>query len=246
MSEAAPAGPSTDGDDGASIAPVPSTAAPSPPATPSELFVEGDGPLGQPGPSPSITPLPRIPSPHAPSPHAPSLRVHSPRTPSSQVPPNTPSPYAPSPKAALTAERGEPSSSPHHGSAPSEQHGAGEDEDEEGDVTEAQRVLDDIRVEYHPLSGRGAKIYRFSHFKREQPLRVPLPENFEESHAPFESLDDFKFAEVALHAGLKEEQVNTLLSIIAKVRAGESTFSLRDYNHMNSNWERAAVFHPPV
>ncbi|GJF00191.1 hypothetical protein PsYK624_164700 [Phanerochaete sordida] len=119
-----------------------------------------------------------------------------------------------------------------------------EEDDEPGDVTQRPRKVDDIKIEYHPLSGRGSQIYRFVHFKREQPLRVDIPDDFDECFSPFNSLDDYRFAEVALDAGLKEEQVNVLLDIIAKIRNGESKFSLTSCAEMNAAWAKAAVYHP--
>ena len=110
----------------------------------------------------------------------------------------------------------------------------------------AQPRIDGIWVEYHPKSGRSTKIYHFEDFERECPKWAAFRKDFHKLYALFNSLEDFKFAEVALQGGLSREQVEVMLSIIEGAHGGESTFMLRSWNDLQLTWEKALVHHPPV
>ena len=109
-----------------------------------------------------------------------------------------------------------------------------------------QPRIDDIRVEYHPKSGRGTKIYHFEDFERERPKWAAFGKDSHKPYAPFNSLEDFKFAEVALQGGLSREQVEVLLGIIEGARGSESAFTLRSWDDLQLAWEKASVHYPPV
>ena len=106
--------------------------------------------------------------------------------------------------------------------------------------------LDDIKVEYHPRSGRGTRLFHFEDYECERALQQTSYTGFNKPYAPFNSLEDFKFAEIALEAGLKKAQVETLLSIIKGAREGSSSFTFESWDDMNLAWDKAAVHHPPV
>lgn len=111
----------------------------------------------------------------------------------------------------------------------------------------SQRQLDDIRVEYHPNSGRGTKIYRFEDYIRERPsgqtFRDPLRER---PYEPFKSLEDFQFAELALENNLKKDHVELLLSMINRDRGENPTVSFGSFDDVNSAWKKAELFYPSV
>ncbi|GJE87349.1 hypothetical protein PsYK624_034320 [Phanerochaete sordida] len=103
---------------------------------------------------------------------------------------------------------------------------------------------DDIRVEYHPASGRGTKITPFKDYHREYPARPPS-EGDDKPFAPFESLEDYQFAEIALDAGLKKPQVDTLLSFIQAGKNGTSKVTFNTSADVDAAWDKAALYHPP-
>ena len=110
----------------------------------------------------------------------------------------------------------------------------------------SDRQIDDIRVEYHPNSGRGTKIFRFDDYARERPFaRARQDPLREKPWEPFKSLDDFNFAELALDANLKKDQVELLLSLINRGKESP-TVSFGSFEDIQRTWEKAAVFYPTV
>ncbi|GJE85102.1 Plavaka transposase-domain containing protein [Phanerochaete sordida] len=103
---------------------------------------------------------------------------------------------------------------------------------------------DDIRVEYHPASGRGTKISAFGDYQREYPARPPA-EGDDKAFAPFNSLEDYQFAEIALDAGLKKPQVDRLLSFIQAGKTGASKVTFETSADVDAAWDKAALYHPP-
>ena len=96
-------------------------------------------------------------------------------------------------------------------------------------ASDTERRVDDIKVEYHPASGRSTKIYHLEDYQRERPKRAAFTEDFSTPWAPFNSLQDFLFAEVALDCELKPEQVQTLLDITNDARSPDAAFTLRTF-----------------
>ncbi|KIP01685.1 hypothetical protein PHLGIDRAFT_80257, partial [Phlebiopsis gigantea 11061_1 CR5-6] len=100
---------------------------------------------------------------------------------------------------------------------------------------------DDIRVEYHPNSGRRTKVYRFDDYARESPSGPIRDHTQEKPYEPWKSLVDFEFAELVLDKNLKKEQVEFLLSLINR---NGSVLSFSSYADIEKGWEKAALYHP--
>ncbi|KAI0055128.1 hypothetical protein BV25DRAFT_1816053 [Artomyces pyxidatus] len=92
---------------------------------------------------------------------------------------------------------------------------------------------DDIKVEYHPSSGRPTKIHRFEDFKRQASAKPPAPDS-EEPWLPFRSREDFEFAEIALDAALNQRQTDALISFIHRCvkRQHSESFTLSNHAEM--------------
>jgi len=101
----------------------------------------------------------------------------------------------------------------------------------------------DIKVEYHPRSGRESKIYSFEDYARERPS---ARERDDDPWHPFSCRDDFELAEALLVSGMKRKQVETVLNIVKRISEGRSDFSLWSYQDLESAWEQAALFHASV
>lgn len=70
-------------------------------------------------------------------------------------------------------------------------------------------LLNDIKTEYHPSSGRRASIVSFEEYDYErQPRPIPPAQH---PWKPFRSLIDFEIAEVALEAALNRSQLDKLI-----------------------------------
>lgn len=110
--------------------------------------------------------------------------------------------------------------------------------------------VDDIKVEYHPHSKRPPAVTPFDNFSR----RSPLPEALNEPSAPlktppwspFRTRLDFEVASFALDAGLKEEHVNMLLSLLGRCTKGDEQLTLGSSEDINHLWDLAAHRAPEV
>ncbi|KAI9464204.1 hypothetical protein HD554DRAFT_2026564 [Boletus coccyginus] len=99
--------------------------------------------------------------------------------------------------------------------------------------------VDDIRVEYHPHSGRAPKISPFGEFTREH-LHVPLaPEDDREPWHPFRTLMDFEVSELALEAALNKDQTTRLIKLLQRVYDKHERCTLRNYDELRNTWDAA-------
>lgn len=89
----------------------------------------------------------------------------------------------------------------------------------------------DIRVKYHPSSGRGSETFRFEEFKQAAPVSVP-PED-PEPWKPFKTRADFEFAAITQDAGMSKAQVNSLIKLFHRcIESGKNSFTLSSHNEM--------------
>ncbi len=107
---------------------------------------------------------------------------------------------------------------------------------------------DDIKMQYHPSTGRPPVISHFEDFQRHRnrPSHVN-PNAFEdEPWKPFQTREDFDFAEVCLEAGLTQRQVEVMLRMIQNAKAGCSEISFQCYKDVETAWESASHIHAAV
>lgn len=105
--------------------------------------------------------------------------------------------------------------------------------------------LDDFKTEYHPHSGKADLIQSFKEFRTESFSLDPASLD-DKPWRPFKCRVDFEFAEVALEAGLKCSQVETLLHLIESISSGEVEFTLRSYSDLKNSWAEASERLTPV
>ena len=106
--------------------------------------------------------------------------------------------------------------------------------------------VDDIRVEYHPHSGRAPKISPFGEFTREH-IHVPLaPEAEREPWHPFRTLIDFEVSELALEAALNKGQTTRLIKLLQWVHDKRERCTLRNYDEVRNTWDAAGSRLTPV
>lgn len=99
--------------------------------------------------------------------------------------------------------------------------------------------MDDIRTEYHPSCCTPTQVQSFEDYGRECP-QTPPPPHSSNPWRPFRTRADFKFAEIALKAGLNKAAVNGLIKIITSVATGESSFTLTGDADMHKTWDDAS------
>ena len=96
---------------------------------------------------------------------------------------------------------------------------------------------DDIQIEYHPNSGRHTDTSKVNEYR--QPLKVDA--TFEpEPWAPFQTREDFEFAELALEAGMTRGQVNAMIKLFHKCIKGDGNFTILNHKDMADTFEKAS------
>ncbi|KAG6808951.1 hypothetical protein H0H92_002277 [Tricholoma furcatifolium] len=96
---------------------------------------------------------------------------------------------------------------------------------------------DDICVTYHPFSGKEQVVTSFEDFRRT--VSPPRPFN-PKPWLPFRSESEFGFAELVQKMHLSNNDIDTLISIIRRVKENESEhFLLRNHLDLNTLWESA-------
>ncbi|KAF9789425.1 hypothetical protein BJ322DRAFT_990294, partial [Thelephora terrestris] len=91
----------------------------------------------------------------------------------------------------------------------------------------------DIRVEYHPNSGRKHKTFTLEEFQRAcsdvQHTHPADPEPW----LPFNTREDFEFAEIAQQSRLSKGQINALIRLFRKcIDIGKEAFTFSNFNDM--------------
>ena len=91
----------------------------------------------------------------------------------------------------------------------------------------------DIRIKYHPNSGRELESFRFEEFTRGSSVR-PHPEDLE-PWAPFKTREDFEFAALAQETGMSKAQVNSLISLFHRyIESGKDSFTISSHDEMRN------------
>ncbi|GJF00633.1 hypothetical protein PsYK624_169270 [Phanerochaete sordida] len=101
--------------------------------------------------------------------------------------------------------------------------------------------INDVKVEYHPQSGRESCTYSFYNYANDQ-QSVVLEEG--DPWKPFSSRDDYEFANIVLQAGMKQEQVDCLFDIIRRKCKNESDLTFGSYKDVEAAWNQAGSQYP--
>ncbi|KAF5387276.1 hypothetical protein D9757_006821 [Collybiopsis confluens] len=109
------------------------------------------------------------------------------------------------------------------------------------DVDECELQPDDIKIEYHPASGKPARIMRFQEYGEQRTHDsgsedVPDPTPWK----PWRSRVDFEVAALALESFMSEDQTNRLIDILNRVACGRDNFTLVDHKETQKLWDLAA------
>lgn len=115
-----------------------------------------------------------------------------------------------------------------------------------GDVRLPAAVqLDDIKVEYHPKSGRPTTIHPFEEFKRNTQQEPDIPPS-SEPWSPFKSRADFEFAEIVLQASLNTRHTDALIKLFRRVVDEQAEFTFTSHADLKRSFDTAALAHTPV
>ncbi|KAI0686029.1 hypothetical protein BC835DRAFT_1530148 [Cytidiella melzeri] len=103
--------------------------------------------------------------------------------------------------------------------------------------------IDDIKVEYHAGAQRPTVVFAFEDFCEERLQPDPSVLNDKPWH-PFNSREDFEFAELVHKAQMSQDMINRLLKLMQKVNSGQSGLTFSTYADVRQAWEKASLFYP--
>lgn len=98
---------------------------------------------------------------------------------------------------------------------------------------------DDIKMEHHPSSNIEAEVYAFNDFKCRPVVPLEAPSNTE-PWCPFYSRLEFEVTELALEAGLNNEQTDWLIKICHRCAIGKENFTFKNHKDIHVKWEAAS------
>ena len=97
----------------------------------------------------------------------------------------------------------------------------------------------DIRIEYHPNSGRQADVFKLDEYHQSATAANTTVDP--EPWAPFQTREDFEFAEIALETGMTRGQVNALIKLFHKcINKGEGSFTISSHKDMADKFKVAS------
>ena len=98
-------------------------------------------------------------------------------------------------------------------------------------------------------SERPTQTFHFDEYQRQRPAGLDpttLLQHLHEPWKPFQSLEEFEFAEVTLEAGLNQKQTDKLISVVRRLMQNKPKFSFTNHRGVRSAWEKAALYHTQV
>ena len=105
----------------------------------------------------------------------------------------------------------------------------------------------DIRIEYHPHSGKDTRFLSSEEFKttmNSDPEPTEPPDD--EPWRPFHSREEFEFAELVHDAALNRPQIERLMKLINCCQDTPGAFTFRNYGDLKDSLESASKLLTPV
>ena len=106
--------------------------------------------------------------------------------------------------------------------------------------------LDDIRVEYHPQSGRETENFTISDFSHNHFPKPPMPDPDRDPWHPFHTLLDFELAELALEAALNKNQTERLIRLLRRAHYQREKFMIMNQSDLRATWDASGTCLTPV
>lgn len=105
---------------------------------------------------------------------------------------------------------------------------------------EPDAQVDDFCTQYHPKTGRSARVVRFDQYGREEPkLHIPTDKK---PWISFRTKLNFEFSELMLEAALNRKQITKLISLVHRACAHKEEdegFTVTSYSDLDTMWESA-------
>ncbi|CAA7262266.1 unnamed protein product [Cyclocybe aegerita] len=102
---------------------------------------------------------------------------------------------------------------------------------------------DDIKIVYHPSTGKAPDIFSFIDYCRMESTMEPRdldPSLDKQPWRPFATRLNFEFAEVFLDSHMNQRQIDTLISLVHQSKADGSVFTLIGVTDLTKIWDKFA------
>ncbi|KAJ3858689.1 hypothetical protein EV359DRAFT_51930 [Lentinula novae-zelandiae] len=97
----------------------------------------------------------------------------------------------------------------------------------------------DVKIEYHPNSGKPTVIERFDIHTADHD-HVPSKDSHLRPWLPFRTRMDFEVATLALECSMNDKQTEKLIMLLNHVQQGFDKCTLKDYKEVQDTWDLAA------
>ena len=105
----------------------------------------------------------------------------------------------------------------------------------------------DIVIEYHPHSKKGTRIVSVEEFKASlSDDSEPTAPPDDKPWRPFQSREDFEFAELVHDAALNRPQIERLIKLIQRCQDAPGAFTFRNYGDLKNSLDSASKLLAPV
>lgn len=110
------------------------------------------------------------------------------------------------------------------------------------DVPGPMPIEYDIKIEYHPSSGKEPGFLSMNDYKTSTESSNSSDNIDQEPWKPFRTCLDFEVAELILDSHMNERQKSTLLKLIYKCIKEPGSFTISDTRDLDSTWEQARTY----
>jgi len=104
-----------------------------------------------------------------------------------------------------------------------------------------------IVIEYHPHSKKGTRVLSVEEFRAslsDESEPTAPPDN--EPWRPFQSREDFEFAELVHNAALNRSQIERFMKLIQRCQDAPGAFTFHNYNELKGSLDSASKLLTPV
>jgi hypothetical protein len=106
---------------------------------------------------------------------------------------------------------------------------------------DAEAVVDDIRTEFHPNSGRPTQTAHFADYGHRQESARHTFRPPKKPWRPFRTRLDFEVAELILETAMNAKQTTTLISLLQRCAMGIEKFTIHSHDDLQQTWEQSSV-----
>ena len=101
---------------------------------------------------------------------------------------------------------------------------------------------DDIKIVYHPHSGKPDEIFHLDDYNSSLPRPTNIPME-EKPWRPFRTRTDFEIAELILATHMNKDQTTNFLKLLHEIADDPKCFTIANKKDLDNTWEGARSYH---